>query len=202
MVTMSKKLSYPVQIFWSEEDEGFVAIVPDLPGCSAFGDTAEEALRESEDAIAAWIEAASKAGNAIPAPSQLPLQKKYSGKVLLRMPQSLHGKLCRAADEEGISLNQFMVYLLTEGVSTSRRYGIEDACHCRPHPVQVLSKVVEPMVVGNAVFSTTDMFNMAMPPNFRCVDYPGQLQIQTDDYFSKIDCGVPKTHRGATMRRA
>ena len=113
---MSKKPSYSVQIFWSDEDNGYVAVVPDLSGCSAFGDTAEEALRESEDAIEAWVRPEAT-GNAVPSPSQLPLQKKYSGKVLLRMPQSLHGKLCRAAEEEGVSLNQYMVYLLADGVS-------------------------------------------------------------------------------------
>ena len=77
---MSRIPSYPVQIFQSDEDEGYIVIVPDLPGCSAFGETQAEALRESEDAIAVWIGAAREAGNKIPAPSQLPLYKKYSGK--------------------------------------------------------------------------------------------------------------------------
>lgn len=60
---------YPLAIFWSDEDKGFVAVAWDLPGCSAFGDTQEKALIEFHGAIAAWIEAARAAGNPIPEPT-------------------------------------------------------------------------------------------------------------------------------------
>jgi predicted RNase H-like HicB family nuclease len=60
---------YPLQVFWSDEDEGFIAAAPDLPGCSAFGETQAAALSEMQDAIAAWVEAMTAAGNPIPAPS-------------------------------------------------------------------------------------------------------------------------------------
>ena len=60
---------YPAHVFWSEEDEGFIAIATDLPGCSAFGDTQDEALKQLQDAIAAWIGAQRSAGNPVPAPS-------------------------------------------------------------------------------------------------------------------------------------
>ena len=66
---------YPAQVFYSDEDEGFVALATDLPGCSAFGDTQEEAIRELRNAIVAWQLAAAKAGNPIPEPS------KISGKI-------------------------------------------------------------------------------------------------------------------------
>jgi predicted RNase H-like HicB family nuclease len=61
---------YPAHVFYSEEDEGFIAIAPDLPGCSAFGDTQEEAVGELRDAIAAWQIAARNAGNPVPEPSK------------------------------------------------------------------------------------------------------------------------------------
>lgn len=61
---------YPAHVFYSEEDEGFIAIAPDLPGCSAFGDTQEEAVGELRDAIVAWQMAARHAGNPVPEPSQ------------------------------------------------------------------------------------------------------------------------------------
>jgi predicted RNase H-like HicB family nuclease len=73
---------YPKQIFWSEEDEGFIAIAPDLPGCSAFGVTEAEALRELDDATESWIDAAAKAGNTVPAPSRPAAPAQHSGRPL------------------------------------------------------------------------------------------------------------------------
>ncbi len=61
---------YPSEVFWSDEDEGFIALAPDLPGCSAFGETREEAARELQDAILAWIASAQNVGNPIPASSR------------------------------------------------------------------------------------------------------------------------------------
>jgi antitoxin HicB len=59
---------YLIEIFWSDEDGGYVAIVPDLPGCSAWGRSMEEAAREIEEAQAAWIEACQASGEGVPAP--------------------------------------------------------------------------------------------------------------------------------------
>jgi len=67
---MNERERYAVEVFWSEADQGFIAIAPDLPGCSAFGETRQEAVAELQDAISAWIEAASAAGNPIPEPSR------------------------------------------------------------------------------------------------------------------------------------
>jgi predicted RNase H-like HicB family nuclease len=104
---------YPANVFWSEEDEGFIAVASDLPGCSAFGETQHEALTELQSAIGAWIEAARAAGNPIPDPSQPAAENIYSGKILVRMPKSLHAQLARAAKTEAVSLNQHIVFLLT-----------------------------------------------------------------------------------------
>jgi predicted RNase H-like HicB family nuclease len=63
---------YPIEVFWSDEDEGYIAIAPDLPSCSAWGATETDAIREAHDAIAAWIAAAVAAGKAVPEPSPHP----------------------------------------------------------------------------------------------------------------------------------
>lgn len=60
-------------------DEGFIATAPDLPGCSAFGETEHEALAELDDAIIAWISAARAAGNVAPKPSKPSANKVFSG---------------------------------------------------------------------------------------------------------------------------
>lgn len=62
-----------VNIFYSEEDEGYIADIPDLECCSAFGDTAEEALHEVLKAKKAWIESAVSLGKPVPEPQYRPL---------------------------------------------------------------------------------------------------------------------------------
>jgi predicted RNase H-like HicB family nuclease len=61
---------YAIEIFYSEEDEGFIAIVPELPGCSAFGRTEEDALREVKIAMRLWLETAKEIGREIPTPQK------------------------------------------------------------------------------------------------------------------------------------
>ena len=97
---------YPLEIFWSEEDKGFIAEAPDLPGCSAWGATEANAAREAQRAIAAWLEAANAAGREIPKPSVAEPLDRYSGKFIVRVPRTVHARLARKAKQEGASLNQ------------------------------------------------------------------------------------------------
>lgn len=62
-------MRYLVELFWSEEDEGYIAVLPDLPGCSAFGATPEAAVHEIGDAIEAWIAARRASGDPVPEPT-------------------------------------------------------------------------------------------------------------------------------------
>jgi predicted RNase H-like HicB family nuclease len=63
---------YHINVFYSDEDAAYVADIPDLEACSAFGATAEEALAEVERAKQAWIAAARDAGRPIPEPRYRP----------------------------------------------------------------------------------------------------------------------------------
>jgi predicted RNase H-like HicB family nuclease len=64
---------YHINVFYSEEDEGYIADIPDLKHCSAFGSTPEEALREVLIAKKAWLEAAREHGKPIPGPRYRPV---------------------------------------------------------------------------------------------------------------------------------
>ncbi len=64
---------YHINIFPSEEDEGYIADIPDLETCSAFGESPEEALREVRIALEAWLEAARSLGKPVPVPKYRPL---------------------------------------------------------------------------------------------------------------------------------
>lgn len=59
---------YEITLWWSDEDEVFVAEAPDLPGCMAHGETREAALASIQEAMRLWIEVARKAGDPIPNP--------------------------------------------------------------------------------------------------------------------------------------
>ena len=61
-------IKYEVIIYWSLEDDAFVAEVPELPGCSAHGPTQEAALSNAQEAIRLWIETAKEFGDPIPEP--------------------------------------------------------------------------------------------------------------------------------------
>jgi predicted RNase H-like HicB family nuclease len=65
---MTMDLKYEIIIFWSSEDNAYVAEVPELPGCMADGDTYREALANAERIIEEWIETATELGRHIPYP--------------------------------------------------------------------------------------------------------------------------------------
>ncbi len=104
---------YPVVLreLSAEEGGGWFAEIVELPGCMADGDTPDEAMKEIVDSKEAWISTGLKRGLPIPLPE--PLEEDiYSGRVTLRMPSSLHRKLSKMAQKEGISLNQFLLAAL------------------------------------------------------------------------------------------
>jgi predicted RNase H-like HicB family nuclease len=103
-------LKYPVTLY-PDPDGGYVAEIKDLPGCMTQGETTDETLFNIEEARNLWIETAYEYGDEIPLPST---QVQYSGKVLLRIPRSLHERLTENAEKEGVSLNQYLVFLLSE----------------------------------------------------------------------------------------
>lgn len=63
---------YHINIFYSEEDDGYIADIPDLKFCSAFGKTPAEALAQVEIAKQTWLDAARSEGKAIPRPKYRP----------------------------------------------------------------------------------------------------------------------------------
>ena len=64
---------YHINIFYSDEDEGYIADIPDLEACSAFGETPSEALAQLEIAKSAWIETAKEEGKPVPLPRYRPV---------------------------------------------------------------------------------------------------------------------------------
>jgi len=98
-------------VFYSREDNGWIAVIPELPGCSAFGKSPEQAIKELGVARELWVGAAREEKRQVPEPLA---GKELTGKLLLRLPKELHRKLAYEAREQGISLNQWMLYVLAQ----------------------------------------------------------------------------------------
>lgn len=104
------EMPYRMELIEDKEEGGFVASYPDLPGCITCGKTIETAAANAQDAKKAWLEAALEEGIPIHEPDNL---EEYSGQFKLRIPRSLHRLLAEHSKREGISMNQYCVYLLS-----------------------------------------------------------------------------------------
>ena len=102
---------HAISIMWSEEDKGYIASIPGIPTLSAFGNTRDEALSQLHIAAQAYFEALEDAGQPQPQPGTI---STYSGQLRLRMPRGLHAALSDEAEWEGVSLNTYLVSLLSE----------------------------------------------------------------------------------------
>jgi len=68
MMMLKTMLRYEISLYWSEEDQAFIAEVPELPGCAADGENYQEALQNVEVIMQEWIETAEELGCPIPEP--------------------------------------------------------------------------------------------------------------------------------------
>ena len=99
------------KVISGDADEGFLMQVPDLPGCMTAGETMEEAVSMLPEAMVAWLESVLLAGQTVPESTPVP---EYSGRLLVRMPKTLHQRLIERAEVDGVSANQLAVALLAK----------------------------------------------------------------------------------------
>ena len=109
-------LPYRVEVQHDKEEGGYALHCPDLPGCMTCAGSVEDGFAALEDAKRCWFEACLADGVTIPEPLNL---EDYSGQFKLRLPKSLHKLLAEKSSEEGISMNQYCVYLLSRGIQLS-----------------------------------------------------------------------------------
>ena len=111
--------TYPIVLARATNGDGpgWIATVEELPGCQARGATPEDAAAGMSEAVAQWVRAARADGREVPPPGAAAA---HSGKLLVRMPRSLHAELVRASDGEGTSLNAYIVAALSASVAWRR----------------------------------------------------------------------------------
>ncbi|MBI3296214.1 MAG: type II toxin-antitoxin system HicB family antitoxin [Deltaproteobacteria bacterium] len=98
-------LKYRVDINWSEEDKCYIANIPELPNCMTHGDTMEEAVAMAKEAAQGYVETLKQEGLPIPVPLA---EKRFSGKIALRIDPNLHRDIALKASMEGASLSKYI----------------------------------------------------------------------------------------------
>ena len=107
-------LKYKIEITPDNEEGGYAFSCPDLKGCITCAETLEQGFAMLEDAKECWFSACIADGIPIPEPNNF---NEYSGQFKLRLPKSLHKTLVERSRQEGISMNQYCLYLLSSGAS-------------------------------------------------------------------------------------
>lgn len=100
-----KAEDYFYSVMWSEEDQAFIGRVVEFPSLAAHGDTQEAALQEVRAVTQYAIEDLEESGERVPTPLS---KRTYSGKLNVRMPKHLHRQLATEAEQQGVSLNQWI----------------------------------------------------------------------------------------------
>ena len=95
---------YQMVIEWSAEDGCFITTLPAWQNAQTHAPTAAKAAQRGREVLEMLIASALRKGEKVPEP-----QRRYSGNLRLRLPVSLHGRLAREAEREGVSLNQWIV---------------------------------------------------------------------------------------------
>ena len=106
-------IPYRVNIIPDPDEGGFTAYYPDLPGCMTCVDTINELEGMLKDAKKAWISSELEQGREIPQPVY---DGEFSGQFKLRIPKTLHKQLAQQAKDEGVSMNQLCMYLLSSNL--------------------------------------------------------------------------------------
>ena len=190
---MADPARYPIEIFPSDEDEGFIAVARDLPGCSAFGRTQTEAATEIQHAIKAWKEAAEAANNPIPEPSQPSAEPLPSGRILLRLPRTLHAAVIETANRENVSLNQQIVSLLSAAVAVAQFSEIATRAALVSFPSGWATRFLWPTIKSTYVDITATTHVATLQMAVRAQVPHQEETVSTDEVLDvrKLPAGVP-----------
>ncbi len=107
---------YSVQVYREEDGEGFVAVCPELPSLSAFGDSRQEAIEELQVVLELAIDTYRDEGWPLPDPKRAPSTSLPSGEFRARLPKTMHLQLAKRAEEEGVSQNALVVSYVAQGL--------------------------------------------------------------------------------------
>jgi antitoxin HicB len=171
--TPSEYLKKPyVRSVVPEADGSYRAEIIEFPGCIAVGDTAAEALANLENVAESWLESTITRGQRVPDPIE---NVGYSGKLVLRLPKSLHRKATHVAAREGVSLNQFIVTCIAEQVGNASARA---------------AALVNRLLLMNDQFSTNLFFQVGLSPE-TAFEHTGTTRFFTGASGGSVTTGIP-----------
>ena len=106
-------LNYTTEIRFDPDDQIYIAKIKELKDCESHGETKQEALEAVEIAKRLWIETAIDHDFKIPVPKE---EGEFSGKFIVRVPKGIHKEITEKAEEQGVSLNQWVLSVLAKNV--------------------------------------------------------------------------------------
>jgi antitoxin HicB len=171
-------LPYHLMLVRDGEDKAkpWTASVEELPGCTSHGKTSDEALGGIQAAMAKWIGVALEEGREIPEPKSA---TSHSGRLLLRMPRTLHADLTRASEREGVSLNQFITDVLAAAVVWRAGHQVSPPGATTPinQAPGAAGLTAEPSARRRAKRNPTPLTTAALAANFVIVGIAGIVAI-------------------------
>lgn len=108
-------LGYEIRLIPDRESGYFAVRFPDFPGIVTGGYSLQEAVKNAQEALEITMETMKKHKVSFPEPKM-----RFSGQFNVRVPKDLHRQLVRKADEEGVSLNALVTYLLSRSIEIER----------------------------------------------------------------------------------
>ncbi len=126
---VERYMAKPYRIDMRRSDWGWYIKVPDLPGCMSQGETPDEAFEMIQEAQRLWFQVALEDGRPIPEPRDED-DDEAGGRLIVRLPKTIHRQLVQAADTEGVRLNLFAATALARAVG---REDVETRRRGRPH---------------------------------------------------------------------
>ncbi len=158
---------YTYEITWSEDDAQFIGLCKEFPYLSAFGDTQEEALKEIKEVVEFSLEWMKEDGEELPNPIGI---KQYGGKILLRIPVSLHSKVACQANINEVSINQFLLNLISENLFHSK---IEKSIECLNN------------IIGTCETVSDEMFFQLRRNSKNILDQQTSIQMDIKEYTAE-----------------
>jgi predicted RNase H-like HicB family nuclease len=139
---------YSSVVRWSDNDDAYIAVCPELGGISAFGDTPEEAISELGVAVGLAIETYEEEGWPLPEPAVV---EEFSGQFRVRLPRSLHALLAHQAELEGVSQNSLVVAYIAASLKQAEiEKKVENALDQMQESILALGGTVYPLSAESA----------------------------------------------------